>query len=165
MDSHQQARDAACWHHGVTGTAHCVTPKDQCTNWAVRVGDLTCELAIFEESWSEAGTHRVGGINGAESCCAEHINRWAGADRERAHAEVAQRLMQRREITPRRSAETRPAGNRGAASEPSFFQRGGDALAVCGAMAQLCGSACGDCGIEALTAQGNRKECIKFGVE
>ena len=73
--------------------------------------------------------------------------------------------MQRREITPRGRSETRPAGNRGAASEPSFFQRGGDALAVCGAMAQLCGSACGDCGIEALAAQGNRKECIEFGVE
>ena len=32
-------------------------------------------------------------------------------------------------------------------------------------MAQLCGSACGDCGIEALAAQGNRKECVEFGVE
>ena len=73
--------------------------------------------------------------------------------------------MQRREITPRRSAEGGSAGDGGATSEPRALQCCGDALAVCGAMAQLCGSACGDCGIEALAAQGNRKECIEFGVE
>jgi hypothetical protein len=107
-------------------------------------------LAIFQESWGEAGAYCVGGINRTESCCAEHINRGASSDRDRAHAEVPQALMERSEITPGGGAEARSAGDGGSTGKPCALQRFGDALAVRGALTELRCRARGDRRVEAL---------------
>ena len=69
------------------------------------------------------------------------------------------------EITPRGGAEAGAAGDGGPTGEPRALQRSGDALAVGGALPELCCGARGDRGIEALAAQRNGEECIEFGVE
>jgi hypothetical protein len=122
-------------------------------------------LTIFEESRGEASAHRVSRVNRAEPSCPAHVNGGTSTNRDGARAKVAQRFMKWREIAPRGGAEARPAGDRGAARKARPFERCGDAIAICGALAELRCRTGGDGDVESLTCQRNREECVEFGVK
>ena len=108
-------------------------------------------MAVFEESWGEAGAYRVGGIDGAESSYPADVNGWASANGDRTHPEVAERLMQWGEIAPGGGAETRAASDYGATCKSRALQGCSDALPVGCTLTKLRCCASGDCGVEPLT--------------